>query len=68
MLHHMSIRRTFVLCTAEGLELAGDISMDMHSYELDAMNLLFNHRYIPFDYPQPEDYWPVKFEDNTQEQ
>ena len=42
--------------------------MAKHSYELDAMNLPFNHRYIPFDYPQPEDYWPVKFEDNTQEQ
>jgi len=54
--------------TAEGSELAGDISMAKHSYELDAMNLPFNHRYIPFDYPQPEDYWPVKFEDNTQEQ
>ena len=24
-------------------------------------------RYIPLDYPQPEDYWPEKFEDNTQE-
>ena len=42
--------------------------MDKHSYELDAMDLPFNHRYIPLDYPQPEDYWPEKFEDNTQEQ
>lgn len=41
--------------------------MDKHSYELDAMDLPFNHRYIPLDYPQPEDYWPEKFEDNTQE-
>ena len=29
--------------------------MDKHSYELDAMDLPFNHRYIPLDYPQPED-------------
>jgi hypothetical protein len=35
--------------------------MDKHSEELDAMDLPFNWRYIPIDYPQPKDYWPDKF-------
>ena len=30
--------------------------MDKHSEELDAMDLPFNWRYIPIDYPQPEVY------------
>ena len=39
--------------------------MDKHSEELDAMDLPFKWQYIPIDYPQPEDYWPEKFEDSS---
>ena len=35
--------------------------MGKHSEELDSMDLPFNWRYIPIDYPQPEEYWPEKF-------
>ena len=43
--------------------------MEMHSEDLDAMDLPFNWRYIPIDYPQPEDYWPEKFDkDKTNKQ
>lgn len=38
--------------------------MEKHAEDLDAMNLPFNWRYIPIDYPQPEDCWPEKFEEN----
>lgn len=30
--------------------------MDKHGDELDTMDLPFNWRYIPVDYPQPETY------------
>ena len=33
-----------------------------HSTELDAMDIPFKWQYIPIDFPQPEDYWPEKFE------
>ena len=36
--------------------------MEKHAEDLDSMDLPFNWRYIPIDYPQPEEYWPVKFE------
>lgn len=39
--------------------------MDKHSEELDAMDLPFNWRYIPMDYPQPEDYWSDRFENSS---
>ena len=43
--------------------------MNKHAEEMDAMNLPFNWRYIPTDFPQPEDYWPEKFEtDNDNKQ
>lgn len=38
--------------------------MDKHSEELDVMNLPFKWRYIPTDFPQPEEYWPEKFEND----
>ena len=36
--------------------------LDKHSTELDAMDIPFKWQYIPIDFPQPEDYWPEKFE------
>ena len=36
--------------------------MEKHAEDLDSMDLPFNWRYIPIDYPQPEDYWPEKFD------
>ena len=36
--------------------------MEKHAEEMDSMNLPFNWRYIPLDYPQPIDYWPDKFD------
>jgi hypothetical protein len=39
--------------------------MDKHSGELDAMELPFKWRYIPIDYPQPEDFRPDRFEQET---
>lgn len=38
--------------------------MDKHSEELDAMDLPFKWQYIPTDFPQPEEYWPEKFEND----
>ena len=37
--------------------------MEKHAEDLDSMDLPFNWRYIPIDYPQPEEYWPDKFDD-----
>ena len=40
--------------------------MEKHAEEMDSMDLPFNWRYIPLDYPQPIDYWSEKFEqENT---
>ena len=36
--------------------------LDKHSTELDAMDIPFKWQYIPINFPQPEDYWPEKFE------
>ena len=30
------------------------------------MDLPFNWRYIPIDYPQPEDYWLERFKRSTE--
>lgn len=38
--------------------------LDKHSTELDAMDIPFKWQYIPIDFPQPEDYWPEKFDTN----
>lgn len=36
--------------------------MDKQSCELDAMELPFNWKYIPINYPQPKDFSPELFE------
>ena len=36
--------------------------MEKHAEEMDSIELPFNWRYIPLDYPHPIDYWPDKFE------
>ena len=41
--------------------------MEKHSEDLDAIELPFNWRYIPIDDPQPEEYWPEKFNKRTDE-
>ena len=41
--------------------------LDKHSTELDAMDIPFKWQYIPIDFPQPEDYWPVKFETDNKD-
>ena len=39
--------------------------MEKHAEEMDSMDLLFNWRYIPLDYPHPIDYWPNKLRIET---
>ena len=41
--------------------------MDKHSEELNEMDLPFKWQYIPIDFPQPEEYWPEKFEEKKKE-